>query len=149
MNVYIAAPYSMKDTIAEQAKDLADAGIRCTSTWVTEPHDPKIQMSELPPEYHQKYAIQDVQDVRRSDIFVFQTDPSKTIVRGGRHVEFGIFIGLHTNFDGTLREPLFVVGEDRENIFHYLPNVRHFANWEAALNALKILDQSGNYDLPF
>ena len=149
MNVYLAAPYSMKDTIAERAKDLADFGILCTSTWVTEPHDPKIQMSELTPEYHQKYAIQDVQDVQRSDIFVFHIDPSKTIVRGGRHVEFGIFIGLHANYDGSLREPIFVVGEDHENIFHYLPNVRHFANWEAALNALKIEDQSGKYDIPF
>ena len=149
MNVYLAAPYSMKDTIAERAKDLADAGIRCTSTWVTEPHDPKIQMSELSPAYHQKYAVQDVRDVRRADIVVFHTDPSKTIVRGGSHVEFGIFVGLHANFDGSLKEPIFVVGEEYENIFHYLPNVRHFATWEGALMALRIADQSGEYDLPF
>jgi hypothetical protein len=147
MNVYLAAPYSMKYTIAERAKDLADAGINCTSTWVTEPHDPKIQMSELSPEYHKKYAIQDVRDVQRSDIFVFHTDPSKTIVRGGRHVEYGIFVGLRLARGSE--DPIFVVGEDHENIFHYLPNVRHFATWEETLMALMIADQSGEYDLPF
>jgi len=150
MNVYLAAPYSMKDIIAERATDLTDAGITCTSTWVTEPHKPTVQMAELEPAQHEFYAEQDVRDVARADVLVFHTDPTKTIVRAGRHVEFGIFIGLHANYDGSIREPIFVVGEEHENIFHYLPNVRHFANWEAALNAIKIADQSGEYDdLPF
>jgi nucleoside 2-deoxyribosyltransferase len=128
MRVYIAAPYSMKDIIALRAKELADHGIECTSTWVTEPHKPTIQMDELAAAQHRFYAIQDVNDVKRAHIMVFHTDPTKTLVRAGRHVEFGMA--------AVLNIPILVVGEERENIFHYLPFVEHFPTWEAALNEL-------------
>jgi hypothetical protein len=147
MFVYIAAPYSMKDTIAQEAKELADNNICCTSTWVTEPHKPTVQMQDLAAEQHEFYALQDVRDVRRADILVFHTDPTKTIVRAGRHVEFGMFVGLCEA--RGIRNPLYVVGMEYENIFHYLPNVRHFETWAAALDALKIADQSGEFDVPF
>ena len=132
MKVYIAAPYSMKDTIKERAAELNALGIIVTSSWLNEPHKPTTQMSELPHEVHQKYAVQDVLDVAAAEIIVFHTDPTKTIVRAGRHVEFGIAVGIGL----TRQMDIFVVGEDRENIFHHLPQVRHFATWEAAKNAL-------------
>src|SRR5882672_7222295 len=94
MKVYIAAPYRMKNEIKARAMGLRDCGIEVTSSWLNEPHKPNTQMGDLTHEEHQKYALQDVQDVVAADILVLLTDPTKTIVRAGRHVEFGIAVGL-------------------------------------------------------
>lgn len=127
LKVYLAAPYGMKDEMLCRANELRAAGVIITSSWLNEPHAPTTQMHELTHEEHQVYAIQDVKDVVTADVLVFQTDPTKTIVRAGRHVEFGIAIAI-----GWLKRPMpiFVVGEDYENIFHHLPQVTHFASWE-------------------
>jgi nucleoside 2-deoxyribosyltransferase len=140
LKVYLAAPYSMKDTIKQRAMELEANGITSTASWVNEPHKPTTQMAELTPAEHEVYAIQDVVDVRAADILVFHTDPTKTIVRAGRHVEFGIAIGIGL----TRLMPIFVVGLDAENIFHYLPAVRHFATWEETLDELKVWSRDYN-----
>jgi nucleoside 2-deoxyribosyltransferase len=132
MKIYLAAPYSLKDLVSARAAELRELGIIVTSSWLKEPHAPTTQMAELTPEQHRTYAIQDVDDVDEGDILVFHTDPTKTLVRAGRHVEFGIAIGI-----GLVRKmPIFVVGPERENIFHYLPQVFHFATWEDCKKAL-------------
>ena len=84
-------------------------------------------MHELSPEEHEHYALNDVDDVCAADAMVFFTDPTKTITRGGRHVEFGMAVILET--------PILVVG-DHENIFHHLPGVSHYKNWEQVKNEL-------------
>ena len=134
MKVYIAAPYVMKELIQARAAELRAGGVVVTSTWIDEPHKPTTQMNELTPAEHQKYAVQDVKDILAADIIVFHTDPTKTIVRGGRHVEFGMFVGMRAVLKKGL--PIFVVGEDYENIFHYLPQVTHFSSWENVRNLL-------------
>lgn len=129
MRVYIAAPYSMKDTIKQEADDLLKYNITCTSSWVMEPHKPTTQMQELPHATHQGYALQDVVDVSSADVLVFHTDPTKALVRGGRHVEFGMAVLI-----GTQRTmPIYVVGMEEENIFHHLPQVVHFPTWDEVL----------------
>jgi nucleoside 2-deoxyribosyltransferase len=132
LKVYLAAPYSMKTTIEARAAELAARGIHVTSSWLQEPHSPNTQMHELTHEEHVAYAIQDVKDVAEADIFVFHTDPTKSIVRAGRHVEFGIAVGIAL----SRFMPIFVVGDEYENIFHHLPQVLHFPNWEATLSVL-------------
>lgn len=129
MKVYLAAPYSTKEYVTACAQELRDLGIIVTSSWLNEPHAPGTQMSELTPELHQKYAMRDEIDVREADVFVFFTDPTGTIVRGGRHVEFGMAV--------ILGKPICVVGNQHENIFHFLPNVFHFENWETAKTRLR------------
>ena len=141
MRVYIAAPYSMKDTIAKEAAELEAAGFTCTSSWVKEPHKPTTQMHELTHDEHQAYAVQDVRDVTSAHTLVFHTDQTKTIVRGGRHVEFGIAVAM-----GQM--PIYVVGLEEENIFHHLPQVTHFLTWEHVLAQLK-RDQLAYDDIPF
>jgi nucleoside 2-deoxyribosyltransferase len=140
MNVYLAAPYSMKDTIRERAAELRRLGITVTSSWIDEPHKPSTQMHELSHEEHQKYAKQDIDDIVHADIFVFHTDPTGTIVRGGRHVEFGMAL-MH----GI---PVLVVGMEYENIFHHCSKVHHFASWTEVvymLNDLVLMEKlSGN-----
>jgi len=133
MKIYLAAPYSMKDLVSARAQELREMGITVTSSWLKEPHAPNTQMQDLTHEEHQAYALQDVADVATADCIIFHTDPTKTIVRAGRHVEFGIAVGIGF----LVREmPILVMGEDYENIFHHLPQARHFATWEEVKAAL-------------
>lgn len=48
--------------------------------------------------------------------------------RGGRHVEFGLAVG---------RGKRCIVVGPRENVFHLLPTVEHYADWAAALESLE------------
>lgn len=128
LRVYLAAPYSMKETIKTHAAELRERGIRVTSSWLEEPYPSTIKLSEVKAEENRSYAFQDIDDVLAASIMVFYNDPTKSIVRGGRHVEFGMALA----FGRTGRSfPIFVVGEEHENIFHYLPQVYHFATWDA------------------
>lgn len=133
MKVYLAAPYSAKDQITQYAAQLKDLGVGVTSSWLDEPHKPTTQMHELTHEEHLVYAEQDVLDVCAADAMVFFTDPTKTIVRAGRHVEFGMVVILN-KLRGPM--PIYVIGPEYENIFHHLPNVRHFENWEQFVSML-------------
>jgi nucleoside 2-deoxyribosyltransferase len=121
MKIYLAAPYVQKPDIEQCAAELRKGGVVVTSSWLDEPHKPSTQMHELTHEEHQAYAIRDVKDVRAADVLVLFTEPTKTIVRAGRHVEFGIAVQRGI--------PIYVVGEEYENIFHHLPKVVHFKHW--------------------
>ena len=129
LKVYLAAPYQMKDVIIARAAELHACGITVTSTWLEEPHSPSTGPNELFAEKRQSYAIQDVNDVFAADILVFQDDPS--IVRAGRHVEFGIAVAIGR----TRPMPIFVIGSPA-NIFHFLPQVYFFESWETTKNRL-------------
>jgi nucleoside 2-deoxyribosyltransferase len=133
MRVYLAAPYSFKELMNQCAAELRVAGVVVTSSWLEETHAPTVQMHEITAAEHQMYAFRDLTDIQESDIFVFFTDPTKTIVRAGRHVEFGVAV--------QRKIPIYVVGEDRENIFHYLPRVTHFKKWEAVRDLLIALSE--------
>jgi nucleoside 2-deoxyribosyltransferase len=132
MRVYLAAPYAMKNIITGRVEELQRYGIVVTASWHREPHAPNTQMQELTPEQHRGYAVQDLRDMADADILVFHTDPTKTIVRGGRHVEFGFALGLGL----TRAMPIFVVGLEFENIFHHLPQVTHYKSWDQTKDAL-------------
>jgi hypothetical protein len=133
LKVYLAAPYQMKETIKARAAELKAEGLIVTSSWLQEPHKPTDGPEDLTYKQNQNYAIQDVEDVRMADMLIFQGDETKKIIRAGRHVEFGIAIGIALE-RGYM--PIWVVGQDRENIFHYLPQVKHFESWEAVKRAL-------------
>ncbi len=122
MRVYLAAPYQQKDQINIYAAQLRAGGVEVTSSWLEEIHDPSIQMKDLTHKEHLQYALQDIKDVQAAEILILFTDPTKSIVRAGRHVEFGIAV--------QRRIPIYVVGKEYENIFHHLPRVIHFTAWE-------------------
>jgi hypothetical protein len=93
-----------------------------TSSWLEEKHRPNIQLHEVPADENRTYATQDILDIYAARIFIFFTDPTGTLVRAGRHVEFGIAVARNI--------PIFVVGREKENIFHHLSTVTHFDTWE-------------------
>ena len=129
LKVYLAAPYQMKELIRDRTLELQTLGINVTSSWVNEPEKPTIEVHEVAPQTNRLYAQRDVVDVRNANLLIFQDDPTKKIVRAGRHVEFGIAIAY--------RMPIFVVGEEHENIFHHLPRVKHFKEWPTVVCALQ------------
>lgn len=132
LKVYLAAPFRRKDEIKDYATELRALGITVTSSWLEEPYKPTIEVHEIPADQNRRYAMQDVNDVVAAHILVLFTDPTKTIFRAGRHVEFGIALGI-----GRSRPfPIFVVGEEYENIFHHMPQVYHFTTWEEARTRL-------------
>lgn len=135
MKIYIAAPYTRKAEMTVYAETLRARGIEVTSSWLDEPHEPTIQMPDLPHENHLQYALNDIQDILDADAMIFFTDPTKTIVRAGRHVEFGMVLFWNA-LCPDLPMPIFVVGLEFENIFHHCPNVRHYEDWDLTLDAV-------------
>lgn len=132
LRVYLAAPYRWKDEIQHRAAELRAAGITVTSQWLNEPHTADTKPTDLPFETNRFYAEQDFMDVVSADVLVLFADHTKSIIRAGRHVEVGIAIGV-----GLQRPfPIFVVGREYENIFHYLPQVHHFDDWNQTLERL-------------
>lgn len=81
------------------------------------------------------HALNDIADIRDADCLILFTEPTPSPrSRGGRHTEYGIFIGLMLaeQFDRRL----FVVGPT-ENIFHALPQAEHFHFWIECLTELE------------
>jgi len=125
MKIYLAAQYSRLLELREYRGDLEALGHVVTSRWID--HDPRATYAGLLDWECEMIARKDWKDVRDAQcVVLFTEDASRS--RGGKHVEFGI--GL------ALRKTLLVVGP-RENVFHHLPEVRHFSCWEDALNYLK------------
>lgn len=138
LKIYLAAPYQKKDLINQYAAELRAGGIIVTSSWLEEPEKPTIQLGEVNYEKNQEYAIRDVVDIAAADRFVLFTDPTKSIFRQGRTAELGIWIGL--NHARHRFVPTYVVGEEHENIFHYMPNTVHFPNWSKFKAFLQAMD---------
>lgn len=128
MKIYLAAQYSRKDEMREYAEDLELYGHEVVSSWIWEPHPANMTLDRLTDGQACSIAMKDVVEVCQSDMMIFfAIGPATATARGGRHVEFGVAIARN--------KPIWVVGP-KENIFHYLPNVRHFDSWNDLLNEL-------------
>ena len=128
MILYLAARYSRKAEILKHAEEFVAAGHTVSATWFDEPHDGQTQLNEVSEDLLKVYAQRDLDEIRQADALVFYSESDQTMNRrGGRHVEFGYALAL-----GKM---IFVVGP-HENIFHYLPNVKHFDTTKSVLEAL-------------
>lgn len=123
MKVYLAARYSRREQLKELAAELERMGHTVTSRWLeTEWVNRPDQSSAAPPEYRQKYAAIDLEDVRAADVVISFTESPGDGSRGGRHVEFGYALALGKR--------MIVVGH-RENLFHEHPTVEFFGStWD-------------------
>ena len=128
MKVYIAARYSQKEEMKQVAALLRDKKIEVTSSWLLEPHPSGTTMDQVSEEDLCGYAQRDLEDIEAGDaVVLFTVDPLIPTVRGGRHVETGYCI--------CLKKPLYIVGP-RENIFHYLPQVKQYSDIASLLKDL-------------
>lgn len=77
----------------------------------------------------EKFALDDIGDIECADVFIaFSEPPRSTASRGGRHVEFG--------YAHALGKVIVVVGAP-ENLFHYLPFVLLYPDWETFLEEVQ------------
>ncbi len=123
MNVYLTARFARKDKMATYAEDLNRLGHHVTSRWLGVEFDPSTPLSH--PNWSQ-LAQQDIDDIRRADALICFTETSS----GGaaRHVEFGIGFGLGKR--------IYIVGSV-EHLFHTLPQLEVYPEWDAMIRAMK------------
>lgn len=125
MKVYLASRYSRFKEMQSVRSDLELLGHQVTSRWINGDH--QISDKDLNQEQRNaekiRFAREDFEDLIDADILLtFTEEPRSTNSRGGRHVEFGIAIGLEKD--------CYVVGP-RENVFHCLECVQWFPNYDA------------------
>jgi nucleoside 2-deoxyribosyltransferase len=95
-------------------------GMTVTSRWLEERIPESSQLHDVTPAFCRETARADLEDICKSDTMVFfSEDPTVGTPRGGRHFEMGYASGLGKR--------LVVIGGP-ENIFHYLPEVVHYAS---------------------
>lgn len=126
MNVYLAARYERREELAAYALDLPPLGHVVTSRWLDGSHGESYRA--ITDSQRRAAAVEDLADISQSDLFVAFTGSGG---RGGRHVETGVAIALSL--------PVWLVGEP-ENVFHFLPGVSHFSDWEAVKRTLSPID---------
>jgi nucleoside 2-deoxyribosyltransferase len=126
--VYIAGRYVRREELREVAQQLTDRGFEVTSRWLFE--DASIPGGHLAPEGRAaEIAQMDFEDVRRADVCIAFTEPSKGPQgRGGRHAELGIALALG--------QRVLLVGP-REHVFHCLEHVEQYDEWPHARRALE------------
>lgn len=151
MRVYLAARYSRREELCGYRKELEDIGHTVTSRWLNGAHqisDEGVSIGDQgerlvegedasgrAAQLRSGFAREDLQDVLGADVIVSFTEPPRsTGNRGGRHVEFGVALGINLQV-GFARMRLIVVGH-RENLFHWLEPVEFVTEWEAALRIL-------------
>lgn len=115
MRAYLAAAYSRRERIQKVAAYLESKGVEIVSTWLQETYSPTIDIRTLPGGINQALAEKDIEEIRSCDTLIFFAEEQDAQPpRGGRHVEFGVALGLGKR--------VVVVGA-KENIFHHLPLV--------------------------
>ena len=125
MKIYLAARYSRHKELQGYAYQLIADGHEITSRWIWGGHqiDDAGLSVEAQREERERFATEDTDDLMNSEICINFTEiPRSTNSRGGRHVEFGIALGL--------MKRCIVVGP-RENVFHCLPEVEIFNSFSS------------------
>ena len=128
INIYLAARFSEKEKMKAIRQYLQAYDCNVTSHWLDEEFPPNTTLDQVPNDFKVKTAQQDLEDIKIADLVIlFTVDPTIPTVRGGRHFESGYAVGKG--------KPLWVVGP-RENIFHWLPEVRQFNFLEDCIRGL-------------
>lgn len=131
MKFYLAARYSRKEELKEYKKQLETLGHTVTSRWLLSDEVKRDGVNEYNVEdtnLEENIAKIDLDDIKECDIIVcFTEEPRKHLTRGGRHVEFGIGIGLE--------KQLVNIGH-LENDFYYLKEIKYYYNWKEYISTL-------------
>lgn len=131
MRAYLAARYLRRRELVEYARQLVAYGIEVQARWLLGLHEGQDLIAT--PEEQAGFAADDLVDIHGCDVLIAFTEPrTEEYSRGGRHVEFGVALGL-----GKL---VHVVGP-RENVFYCLPNVYQWPDWETFLSQALLAGQ--------
>lgn len=151
MRIYLASRYSRRLEMVGYRDRLQSAGFTVTSRWLNGEHqighdgapigesgEALVEggaSSKAAAQLRESFAREDVQDVLAADCVISFTEPPReqSKNRGGRHVEYGIALGL--DIQGVKPYRLIVIGY-RENLFHWMPGVEFYDTFDEAMAAL-------------
>jgi nucleoside 2-deoxyribosyltransferase len=132
VRVYLASQYPRRNEMREAAKELSNNGIGVTSRWLEETAPLNSQLNDTPMYENLHAAEVDTEDIRRCDtLILFSENPLTGLPRGTHHAEFGYALGLGKR--------VVVIGGP-ENVFHFLPQVIHYATLQSFLEAEAIYE---------
>ncbi|MEM9760033.1 MAG: nucleoside 2-deoxyribosyltransferase [Pseudomonadota bacterium] len=120
MKIYLAARFSRRHEAHALGARLQALGHTITSRWSLPDSDhvkPAGMSEQAADKERERFALEDVEDVRAADCCISLMEPPRGNGRGGRHVEFGIALALGHR--------MIIIGP-RETVFHHLPEVEHF-----------------------
>ena len=150
MRIYLAARYFRRLELCGYREQLRAAGYDVQARWLDGEHQisdtgqPIGDSGEAMVEatggsgdngaaLRARFAQDDYEDVTGADVVISFTEPPRAKPnRGGRHVEFGLALACGAE--------CIVVGF-RENLFHWLPQVRFYDTWERARTKLGVIAQ--------
>lgn len=130
MKFYLASRYSRREELCGYARQLESLGHTIVTRWLAGNNqiDDAGLSAEAKQEERIRFATEDLADLMAADICLsFTETPRGTNSRGGRHVEFGAALakGLRCVIIGP-----------RENVFHYLPEVEIYSDFQTFLAEL-------------
>lgn len=130
MKVYIAARFSRRHECNALAQELKARGCTITSRWVLPDTDhvvPTGMSEQAADSERQRFALEDVEDVKAADWMVSLMEEPRNNSRGGRHVEFGIGLGIGLSMT--------IIGP-KETVFHHLPHIEQYETVEEFIASL-------------
>lgn len=129
IRVYLAGRFSLKSYIKGLSLGLRNSGIVVTSRWLDENIDDDCELTDVSDEYIASVAVIDVEDIDAAEYFLlFSESPLQSFKRGGRHFE--------TGYAYAKGKKIIVCGPT-ENVFHSLPGVVRFPDWDEAKKFLE------------
>jgi hypothetical protein len=127
MKIYIAARFEKREEIRELHRMLEARGHEISGDWTT--HRP-IKPYEAHPELAEQYAVEDIDGVKKSDVFILLTDEAGT----GMYVELGAALFSNSK---TGKPKIYVVGGSLTSVFHFHPAVNRRASIQAVLDEIR------------
>lgn len=121
MKIYLASNYHSHPEMRQVRSMLEVHGHEVTSRWINGGHE----MGQTP--LDTIYAMEDIEDINNAEAMIFFSREQTPRQRGGRHVEFGYALALEMS--------IFVIGK-KENVFHYLPKLKHFENIDEVIREI-------------
>jgi len=120
---YLAARYSRREELCTYRKELQRLGYKVQCRWLDGKRqisgDSNVKNASL----RAKFAFDDFEDVMSSHCVINFTEPPRSgHSRDGRHIEFGLALA---------NDAFVVVIGHRDNIFHWLPEVSFYSDWES------------------
>lgn len=120
MKIYIAARFSRRNEANRLAQKLKTYGHDISCRWVKPDCDhlmPTGLSEQAEDNERRRFAMEDLEDIQACDWMISLMEEPRNNSRGGRHVEFGVALGL--------RKRLTIIGP-RETVFHHLDNVEYY-----------------------
>lgn len=131
MKIYLAARFSRRHECHALGQFLQSHGHEIVSRWTKPGEDhviPAGVSAEAEFTERRRFAVEDCEDVRNCDWMISLMDEPRSGGRGGRHVEFGMALGLGKD--------LTIIGP-RETVFHCLDEVDHYVTVEEFKNSFE------------